>query len=249
MKNGYRVILMALAVLGIVYASAGPEKKKTEEVKQEAIEKCLKSSIEPEEKTEEVEEKAEEKCKYNPLDICKFPLSIKVGYYIQLKECNKRKITLVQVDCKSIGRGGSDFPCYKGSDVIEVKANFPAIFSASIEKNDGGEDMLEEVNLYWENGVNTIQGTGDWEELKLCIEAWKVKIWKSAVIGTVDIGEITIDVKPPDETQEEKDAQATLQQELEPDSDWPTREKALEEVSPEAINPSEEDGDVVHPPE
>ena len=238
---------MALAVLGIVYASAGPEMKKTEEIKQEVIEKRLQSSIEPEEKTEEVEKKSKEKW-YKPVEICKFPLSVKVGHYIQLKECHKRKITLVQVDCGSIGKDGHDFPCYKGNEVIEVRANFPATFNASIEKNDGGGDMLKEVNLYWENGVNTIKGNGEWEELTLCLEAWKVKIWKSAV-GTIDIGEITIDVKPPDETQEEKDAEATLQHEFEPDNDWPKSEKALEEVSHEAVKPSEEEGDVVQPPE
>jgi hypothetical protein len=192
MKNAYRVILIVLVVLGVVYASAGPEKK-AEEEKGETTEKCLKSGTEPEKNTEEAQ--------YKPIDLCKFPLSMEVGHYIQLKECRKRKITLVQVDCESIGKGSGDFPCYKGSDVIEVRANFPAIFSASIEKNDGGEDMLKEVNLYWENGVNTIQGNGDWEELTLCLEAWNVEIWKSGgTIGTVGIGEITIDVRPPDIT-------------------------------------------------
>ena len=130
---------------------------------------------------------------------------MEVGHFIQLKACNKRKIKLVQVDCESIGKDGGDFPCYKGSDVIEVRANFPAIFNASIIKSDGGEDMLKEVNLYWENGINTIQGTGDWEELKLHLEAWDVEIWKSgSTVGTIEIGEITIGVKPPDETQSEE---------------------------------------------
>ena len=109
MKNTYRVILIGLAVLGVVYASAEPEKK-----------------------AEEVEKKTEEAWKYNPIDLCKFTVSMEVGHYIQLKECHKRKIKLVQVDCESIGKEGGDFPCYKGSDVFEVRANFPAIFSASI---------------------------------------------------------------------------------------------------------------------
>lgn len=211
MKNSYKVILMVLAVIGVVYASAGPEKK-----------------------TEEVEEETKEAWKYNPIDLCKFSVSLEVGHFVQLKECHKRKIKLVQVDCESIGKGSGDFPCYKGSDVIEVRANFPAIFSASINKSDGDEDMLKEVNLYWENGVNTIQGTGEWEELKLCLEAWNVEIWKSGgTIGTVDVGEITIGVRPPDDTQEEKDAQATSQKEVKPDRVRPTSGETLEEVSPE----------------
>jgi len=171
MKNNYRVILMCLAVLGVVYASAGPDKKAEEE-------------------------------KYKPLDLCKFSVSMDVGHYIQLKECNKRKIELKQVACKELSLDDAKFPCYKGSDVIEVRANFAAIFSASIDKNDGGEDVLEEVNLYWENGVNTIQGTGEWEELKLNLEASNVKIYKFAP-GTVEVGEITISFIPPDDTKDE----------------------------------------------
>jgi len=182
MKNAYRVILIGLAVLGIVYASTGPEKK-TKEVKN---------------KTEEVEEKSKDFF-YEPVDLCKFPVSMEVGYFATIKECNKREIKLEQVDCRSIGRDG-DFPCYKGSDVIEVRANFPAIFNATIDKSGGDEDILKEVNLYWENGVNTIQGGTGWEELKLCLDAWGVEIWKSPV-GTVKVGEITIGVKPLDETQ------------------------------------------------
>jgi len=180
---------MAVVVLGIVYANAEPEWKKTKET----------------EMTEETRESEETKePQYEPLDLCTFPVSLEVGHYIQLKECRKRKIKLVQVDCKSIGRDGGDFPCYKGSDVIQVRANFPAIFSASLDKNGEGEDMLKEFNLYWEDGVNTIQGTGEWEELKLCLDAWDVEIWKSGgTIGTVEIGDITIGVRPPDDTQSE----------------------------------------------
>ncbi len=192
MKNAYRVVLIGLAVLGVVYASKGPEKMK-KDVKHEAIEKCLKSSTEPEKKTKEV--------KYEAIDICTLPVFLEVGHYVQLKGCNKREIKLVQVDCESIGRDGGDFPCYKGCDVIEVRANFPAILSASLNKSGGDEDMLKEVNLYWENGVNTIQGdTGDWEEFKLYLEAWDVELWKFTV-GTVKVGEIKICVRPPNDTQ------------------------------------------------
>jgi len=169
MKNTYRVILIGLVVFGIVYASAGPEKK------------------------------AEAPWKSKPIDLCKFPVSMKVGHYVQLKECNKRKIELKQVKCSEISQDNAKFPCYKGSDVIEVRANFPAIFTASISKNEGKEDMLKDVNLYWEKGVNTIQGGVGWEELTLCLEVSGAEIWKSAVVGTIEVGEITIEVMPPDE--------------------------------------------------
>ncbi len=61
-------------------------------------------------------------------------------------------------------------------------------------------NILKDMNLRWENGVNTIQGdTGGWEELKLYLEAWDVEIWKSGGnVGTVKVGEIAINVKPKD---------------------------------------------------
>lgn len=125
---------------------------------------------------------------------------MEVGHFVQLKECNKRKIELKQVDCKEIGQGYDKFPCYKGSDVITVRANFPAIFDASLNKNSQREDMPKEVNLYWENGVDTIQGGIGWEELALCLEVCDVDIHKSSTPDTIEIGEITIQVRPPDET-------------------------------------------------
>jgi hypothetical protein len=166
MKNAYRVILIGLAVLGIVYASTGPEKK-TKEIK------------------------------YEPIDICKFPVSMEVGHFVQFSDCGKSKIELKQVACSEIGQAGNKFPCYEGCVTIKVRANYPAIFSASLNKSGGDEDMLKEMNLYWENGVNTIQGGTGWEELKLYLEAWDVEIWKFTA-GTVKAGEITIKVKPKD---------------------------------------------------
>ncbi len=165
MKNAYRVMLIGLAVLGVVYASTGPEKK-TKDVK------------------------------YDPVEIGTFPVLMKVGHYVQLSDAGKIQIKLEQVNCPS----GRDFPCYEGCVTIKVRANFPAILSASLNKSGGDVDMLEEMNLYWENGVNTIQGgTGGWEELKLYLEAWNVEIWKfGGTVGTVKVGEITINVKPKD---------------------------------------------------
>ncbi len=146
------------------------------------------ASTEPEKKTKEVN--------YEPIDICTFPASMEVGPYVQIK----RKIELKQVVCSEIGQANDKFPCYKGCDVIEVRTNFPAILNASLNKSGGDEDMLKEFNLYWENGVNTIQGdTGDWEEFKLYLEAWDVEIWKFT--DKVGVGEITIDVRPSDDTQ------------------------------------------------
>jgi len=165
MRNAYRVMLIGLAVLGVVYASTGPE----ETAKAEKIE-------------------------YKPLKIGTFPVFMEVGHYIKLLDARNIQIKLEQVKCPS-GRG---FPCYKGCATIKVKANFPAILSASLNKSDCDVDMLKDTNLYWENGINTIQGSTDgWEELKLCLEAWDVELSKSTA-RTVKVGDITISVKPID---------------------------------------------------
>jgi len=168
MKNSYRVVLIGLVVLGVVYASKGPEKM-TKDIK------------------------------YDPVEICMFPVLMEVGHFVQLEKCGDYKIKLEQVPCGDIGRNATtDFPCYEGCVTIKVRANFPAILSASLNKSGGDVDMLKEMNLYWENGVNTIQGgTGGWEELRLCLEVWDVDLYMSTV-GTVKVGEITIKVKPED---------------------------------------------------
>ena len=134
-----------------------------------AIEKCLKSSTEPEKKTKEAW--------YEPIDICIFPVFLEVGHFVQFKDCHKSKIELKQVDCREIGQASDKFPCYEGCVTIKVRANFPAILSASLNKSGGDVDIPKEINLYWEDGVNTIQGDkGEWEELKLYLEAWDVEI-------------------------------------------------------------------------
>ena len=148
------------------------------------------ANTEPEEKTKGVQ--------YQPVDLCKLPVFMDVGFAVEIKDCNKHKIELKQVTCKA----GDKFPCYEGCDVITVKANFPAIFSASIDKSTSDEDMLKEVNLYWEDGVNTIQGTGEWEELKLCLEVCNVDIYKFSA-GTVKVGDIQISVRPPNDPKDD----------------------------------------------
>ena len=165
MKNAYRVILIGLAVVGVVYASTGPENMK-------------------------------KKIKYEEVVIGKFPVFMEVGHYVQLKDAGKIQIKLEQVECTS----GRNFPCYEGCVTIKVRANFPTIVSASLNKSGGDVDILKEMNLYWEDGVNTIQGgKGEWEELKLYLEARNVEIWKSGGnVGTVKVGEITIKIKPKD---------------------------------------------------
>ncbi|MGD8785910.1 MAG: hypothetical protein PVJ60_00675, partial [Phycisphaerales bacterium] len=74
MKNIYRVVLMGLVMLGVVYANTEPEKKD------------------------------KDAWKYQPVDLCKFSVFMDVGHYVELKSCDKRKIELEQVDCSEISQ-------------------------------------------------------------------------------------------------------------------------------------------------
>ena len=133
---------------------------------------------------------------YKAIDICKMPVYMDVGHFVQLKECNKRELKLVQVDCSSIGKGGGDFPCYSGCEEIEVKANFPAIFNGTLSKVGS---ILDKTTVYWTGNNNQINGGVEWEKLEVCIDAWKAQIWRASTPDSkLQVGELTINVKPPD---------------------------------------------------
>ena len=142
--------------------------------------------------------------------ICTIPVLMEVGHYVQIYKCNELKMKLYQVDCVDIGKETGDFPCYgkKGEGdlpdgpacvTIRARANFAAVFGADFDREAGDANVVEKHDLSWPDG-NTIQGgTGDWERVKLCMIAWKVQLWKSGESGgKVKVGEITINVKPPD---------------------------------------------------
>jgi hypothetical protein len=133
---------------------------------------------------------------YKAIDLCTMPVYMDVGHYVQLEKCHDRKIHLKQVDCDSIGKGGGDFPCYTDCEKIKVRANFPAIFGASLKKIGG---ILDKTSIYWKDDINQIAGGGAWEELTVCLDAWKAQIWKAAEPDDkLKVGELTINVKPPD---------------------------------------------------
>jgi hypothetical protein len=141
---------------------------------------------------------------YKSIDICTMPIYIEVGHFVQIKECHKRKIELVQVDCDSIAKGNDDFPCYTDCEDIEVRANFPAIFGAKINKihnpDESTGNVLKETKAYWLDDKNQIEGsTGGWEKLTVCVDAWKTEIWKAITANKkIKVGELVINVKPPD---------------------------------------------------
>jgi hypothetical protein len=130
---------------------------------------------------------------YTAIDLCKMPVYMNVGHYVQLKECHKRELKLAQVDCT----GGREFPCHSGCEEIEVRANFPAVFGAKLQNKHA---ILDKTDVYWKDGDNQIDGsTGGWEKLTICVDTWKTQQWKAAQPDDkLKVADLMITVKPPD---------------------------------------------------
>jgi hypothetical protein len=135
---------------------------------------------------------------YVALDLCTIPVFMDVGMYVQVKECDKRKIKLVQVDCTSAeGTGESgDFPCYYDCEEVEVRANFAAVFALklNLDISASGSAKFKVGDEYVD--TDTIIGNGEWEKLDVCVKAWKAEIWKSNPGDEVPVGSVTLTVKP-----------------------------------------------------
>ena len=141
---------------------------------------------------------------YDEMDICTMPVKLEVGHYVQIYKCNKLEIKLVQVPCDTIGKSGK-FPCYEDCVDIKARANFPATFGARFDDSDSDLDtdiIGDNHSLDWgPPDDDEIEGTGSWEDLKLCMTAWEVELWNSGkTSGWLKVGEITLTVKPQNET-------------------------------------------------
>ena len=141
---------------------------------------------------------------FDTFNICTIDVKLEVGHFVQIEDCGDiDALKLQQVDCSVIGKDGDDFPCYEGCRSFRARANFPAFFGATFDGSQG--DLDSDIiggnhSLDWDStDDNEILGDGEWEDLKICMTAWKVKLWASGTTsGSVKVGQITITVKPGD---------------------------------------------------
>ncbi len=129
---------------------------------------------------------------YDVLTVCTIPIKIHVGMFVQVKDCDKINILLEQVSCGDIGKDTRDYPCYLGCVEFDVRANFYMRLDSSLHKDS---DVIGEWSAYYDGG-NTIPGDGDWYSIKLCVKAWKTRIYKAAPGDEVSVGSIDITVMP-----------------------------------------------------
>jgi hypothetical protein len=129
---------------------------------------------------------------YTALTVCNIPIKMKVGYFVQVKNCKDKKIILEQVSCADIGKGDADYPCYLGCVDFDVRANFPVKLGYSLHKTG---DTIVEWSAYYDGG-DTVTDDGDWHPIKLCVKAWKTAIYKAVPGDDVLVGNVDITVKP-----------------------------------------------------
>ncbi len=134
---------------------------------------------------------------FTPIAICKMPVFMDIGHFVQIKDCNKRELVMKQVACADIGEEQKNFPCYDGCEEFEVRANFPAVFGGDLSNKSA---VFKEVKVYFKDDKNQINGSsGDWEKLTICVKAWKTEIWKASTAKKKQkVADLTITVKPPD---------------------------------------------------
>jgi hypothetical protein len=129
---------------------------------------------------------------YDELVVCNIPIKMKVGMYVQVKDCKKKKIVLEQVSCADISKGDEDYPCYFGCVEFEVRANFDVKLGSALHKEG---DVIGGWSAYYDGG-DTIPGDGDYHGVKLCVKAWKTAIYKAAPGDEVAVGSVDVTVKP-----------------------------------------------------
>jgi len=129
---------------------------------------------------------------YEELVVCNIPIKMKVGLFVQVKDCKDKKIILEQVDCFDIGKGAADYPCYLGCVEFDVRANFNVKLGSALHKEG---DVIDSWSAYYDVG-DTVPGDGDWHDAKLCVITWKTRIYKAAPGNEVSVGSVDITVMP-----------------------------------------------------
>jgi len=135
---------------------------------------------------------------YTPIEICRIPIWIKVGMFIEVNGCATKKIVMSQVNCPT----GQTFPCYKGCVAIQVRANFEAQLSLKLYKIGtiiAGGFGADKWKAYFTTDGGTTQsatwivtGDGNWNNVSICVEAWDANIYAASPNTQQQVGEVAI---------------------------------------------------------
>jgi hypothetical protein len=131
---------------------------------------------------------------YKTVEICRIPIWMEVGFWVEIDGCEEAEILLVQTDCEEVGRDADDWPCYYGCTKVNVRTNFEAEIDGDVTHS--GWDMSHKELFNGEEPL-VIPGDGDWHEVETCVVAYGFKLWKEAAAGVKEeIGYLKFRVKP-----------------------------------------------------
>jgi len=133
---------------------------------------------------------------YKYLEICKIPVKMKIGMYIRVKDCDDKKVVLVQKDCtdaETVNKDADDWPCYYGCVTVDILANFNAQIRGQLV------DRSSVINGdKWSVSAtpNAITGNGNYQSVTLCVKTWETKIEKAAAGDEVDVAKLSVQARP-----------------------------------------------------
>jgi len=135
---------------------------------------------------------------YKKVEICRIPVWMEVGFWVEIKGCEEAEILLKQVMCSEIGRDPEDFPCYKGCTEFSMRTNF----EAEVDGDVSHDPDMSHKERFWGAGQSDVEpldlpGDGNWHEIEVCVYAYKVELWDLPAAGTKEeIGYLKIRVRP-----------------------------------------------------
>jgi len=132
---------------------------------------------------------------WKKVEICRIPVFMEVGFWVEIKDCEDKEILLKQVNCETIGKNPvDDFPCYLGCVDLEIRTNFEAELSGDLSHS---LDMKHK-QLFNGDEKHTLPGDGKWIDVEACVNAYDVELWDfEYAAGTKsEIGKLKIKVKP-----------------------------------------------------
>jgi len=131
---------------------------------------------------------------YKKVEVCRIPIWMEIGFWVELKDCGDEDILLVQVDCEEVGRSADDWPCYYGCAKFSIRTNFEAEMDGDVSHS--GIDMSHKELFNGEEPL-VIPGDGDWHDVEACVVAYAFKLWKEQPAGVKEeIGYLKVRVKP-----------------------------------------------------
>lgn len=133
---------------------------------------------------------------YNWATVTTIPVKMRIPFYVHIM--NQDPIWLVQWDCDKLVEAKNpakdkDWPCFQGCNDSEVVCNFNIKLGVDFAPSPAGIAMADGR---WGKKVNPDAITAPGGTTKFCVWAWNVDLLGQVANTDVDVGTLTIKVKP-----------------------------------------------------